>query len=102
MDEEVLVTDVTTEMLGERRDEWRDGFDSGQKSGTQRVLQSDALEQLVLELVMQRATVGVAIQRERLLEHWKAEARWWHEEHDRLSAEHTAFVSEMVRRFAKP
>ena len=102
MDDEILVTDVTTELIGERRQEWRDGYDSGMRSGTQRVLQSSALEQLMLELTLQRAMTDVAMQRERLLQHWKSEAQWWREEHDRVHAEYCAFVKEMARRLAKP
>lgn len=102
---EVLVTDVTVELIGERREEWRDGFDSGLREGGRRVMYSDTLQQLALELkvtrVMNEAMCEVAHQRERLLAHWKAEAQWWREEHDKVSAEYSAFVKEMARRFAK-
>lgn len=101
MDDEILVTDVTTELLGERRQEWRDGFDSGIRAGTSRTLQSNALTQLALELTLYKSALAVAEQRERLLAHWKSEAQWWREEHDRVSAEYTSFVKEMARRFAK-
>jgi hypothetical protein len=101
MDEEILVVDVTSELIGERREEWRAGFDSGMKQGTSRVLQSGALEQIVLELSLQRATTDVAVQRETLLAHWKTEAQWWREEHDKVHAEYCAFVKEIGRSFCK-
>lgn len=99
--DEIEVVDVTTELIGERRQEWRDGFEIGMRSGTQRVLQSNAVEQIALELTLLRAATDVSAQREKLLEHWKAEARWWREEHDRINSEYTAFVKEMARRLAK-
>lgn len=99
--DEIEVVDVTTELIGERRQEWRDGFEIGMRSGTQRVLQSNAVEQIALELTLLRAATDVSAQREKLLEHWKAEARWWREEHDRVHAEYCEFVKEMARRLAK-
>lgn len=101
---EPLVVDVTTEMIGERREEYHAGFDSGLRQGATRVLQSDALGQLALSLrvhkALNEAMCDVAHQRETLLAHWKAEAQWWREEHDRVSAEYSAFVKEMARRLA--
>lgn len=57
MDEldEIAVVDVTAEMLGERREEYRAGVDAGIRVGTQRVLQSDALAQITFELKILRA-----------------------------------------------
>lgn len=103
--DEPSVRDVTLEILGERRQEWRDGFESGVKQGTTRVLQSDALAQIALELKVTRtfndAMAEVAHQRERLLAHWKSEAQWWREEHDRVHAEYCAFVKDCARRFLR-
>lgn len=52
--EAILATDVTDELLGERRAEWRDGYESGLKAGTQRTLQSHALEDIAMELRLLR------------------------------------------------
>lgn len=99
------IVDVTAEIIGERREDYRAGFDSGLRQGAIRVMQSDAMAQLAFDLKVLRicsdAMADVAVQRERLLAHWKSEARWWREEHDRVSAEYSAFVKEMARRFAK-
>ena len=99
------VIDITAEIVGERRQEWRDGFDVGVKQGTARVLNSDALCQLALGLkvhkALNEAMAEAAEQREKLLAHWKAEAQWWREEHDRVSADYTAFVKAMARRLGK-
>lgn len=100
-DLDVAIVDVTTELIGERREEWRDGFDSGMKQGTSRVLQSSAVEQLALELTLYRAALDVSAQREKLLAHWKAEAQWWREEHASVSAEYAAFVKEIARRLQR-
>jgi len=68
-------------------------------------INSPLMEQLSLELTVTRAAIeamsGVAAQREVLILHWKAEASWWREESQRISAEYTAFVAEMARRFAR-
>jgi hypothetical protein len=52
---EILVTDITAELVGERREEWRDGVDYGLKQGTNRVLQSPAMQEIALELELLRA-----------------------------------------------
>lgn len=54
MSDEVLVTDVTTQILGEQREEWRAGYDAGLRAGARRVIESQALEQIVIELVLLR------------------------------------------------
>ena len=103
--EPARVCDVTAEILGERREEWRAGFDSGLRDGARRVLQSDALSQMSLSLQGRRAVAEAAmdagVQQERLAQLWKAEAKWWREEHDRVHAEYYAFVAEAARRFCK-
>lgn len=100
MADENLVVDVTAEIVGERRQEWHDGFDAGLKQGTSRVLQSNPLAQMALELTLYRAALDVSAQRERLLQHWKSEAQMWQAECERVSADFSAFV-EMAKRFAK-
>lgn len=52
--DEPLVKDVTAEILGERREEWRDGYDAGLRAGARRVLESQCMEQIVTELVLLR------------------------------------------------
>jgi hypothetical protein len=68
-------------------------------------LNSPLMTQLSLELTLTRVTITAmsqaAEQRERVVSHWKAEARWWREEHDRVSSEYTTFVREMARRVRK-
>lgn len=51
---ETLIKDVTLELLGEQRQEWRDGFDAGVKSGVLRIMQSETLIQLASELALLR------------------------------------------------
>jgi hypothetical protein len=51
---EPLVLDVTAELLGERREEWRDGYDAGLRSGAKRVLESEMIAQIVSELILLR------------------------------------------------
>jgi hypothetical protein len=51
---EPLVLDVTMELLGERREEWRDGYDAGLRNGAKRVLESEMLAQIVTELLLLR------------------------------------------------
>lgn len=80
--EQAPVIDITAELIGERRQEWRDGFDAGMKQGTSRVLQSDALGQIVAELKMLRTFVEcmteVAHQREGLIAELAHQAEYWH------------------------
>lgn len=57
--DDVAVIDVTAEMVGERRAEWRDGYEAGIKVGTQRVLQSDALAQIAAEIKLLRSAVAI-------------------------------------------
>lgn len=103
--DEPSVKDVTLEILGEQRQEWREGFDSGIRAGVQRVLQSDAMEQIAFELKVQRVVndgmIQVAEQRERLLAHWKAEAQWWREEHDKVHAQFCEYAKAIERKFCK-
>ena len=102
---EILVTDVTAELMGERREEYRAGVDAGTRQGSQRVLQGPVLEQIALELTVQRAVntamAGAAHQRETLLAHWQSEAAWWREECTRIDTEFAAFVKKMARQFPK-
>jgi hypothetical protein len=103
--DDIAVVDVTAEILGERREEWRDGFDAGIKQGTTRVLQSDAMEQIAFDLTIHRVVVNgmiqVAEERERLLAHWKAEAQWWQEEHARVFEEFREFAKAVERKFCR-
>lgn len=52
--DEPSVRDVTLEILGERRAEWREGYDAGLREGARRLLDSEALGQVASELVMMR------------------------------------------------
>lgn len=101
----VAVVDVTMEIIGERREDYRAGFDSGLRQGAIRVMQSDAMAQLAFDLKVLRicsdAMADHAAQRERLLAHWKAEAQWWREEHDRVHREFCEFTSYVANRFCK-
>ena len=54
LEPEVLIRDVTPELLGEIRQEWRDGFDAGIKTGALRIMDSAALQQIASELVLLR------------------------------------------------
>jgi hypothetical protein len=105
MDEEVLVTDVTAQVIGERRAEWRDGFDQGTREGARRVANSECMQQIAFDLTVHRVVVNgmmqVAEQRERLLAHWKAEAQWWREEHNRVHAEFCEYAKAVERKFCR-
>ena len=83
----------------------RQSYNAGMRRGLAGYINSPLMEQLSLELTVTRAAIeamsGVAAQREVLILHWKAEASWWREESQRISAEYTAFVAEMARRFAR-
>lgn len=82
MDDEPLIVDVTTELIGERRQEWRDGFNAGMRAGTRQVLESDTLEGIALELtVLRAACVRLAAD----VDYWRGradenelEAERWH------------------------
>ncbi len=52
--EEPSVRDVTVEILGERRQEWREGYDAGLLEGARRTLDSYALAEIASELVLMR------------------------------------------------
>jgi hypothetical protein len=75
---EPLVIDVTIEILGGRREDWRDGYEAGIRSGTQRVLQSEAVLSMAFELTLLRAVTkglqGLVAELEHQAEywHWKA------------------------------
>ena len=60
MDDEPRVTDVTEEVIGARRADWRDGFDSGLRTGARRVIESQTLEQVVIELKLLRVLYAAA------------------------------------------
>lgn len=96
------VIDVTADILGERRQDWREGFDQGLREGGRRVIHSDVMAQISLELTVNRAVTNgllrAAEHQEKLLAHWKAEARWWREEYTRLQEEFTLFTRELLRR----
>lgn len=110
----VAVIDVTDELIGERREEWRAGFDFGRTMGVRGVLRAKdggspdgltCIEQMALDLKVHRlmndVLVDVGVQRERLLAHWKAEAQWWQEEHDRVHREFCEFTTYVANRFCK-
>lgn len=100
---EPRVQDVTfaEQLVGKkaRSAHWKEGLDTGLEFGGKRVAQ------LSLDLSLARAKLAKALsdaaERERLLQHWRAEAQWWREEHDRVHAEYCDFVKEMARRFAQ-
>lgn len=99
---EPAVVDVTfaEQLVGEQQPEnWKEGLDLGLDFAGKRNAQ------LTLDLALARTKLAEARNgaedRERLLQHWKAEAQFWREEHDRVHAEFCAFVKEMARRFAK-
>lgn len=80
--DEPLVKDVTAEILGEIRAEWREGFDSGLRVGGRRVLESQCVEQIVTELVLLRQ---VAAKLGEKADYWmqrsdqfELEATYWH------------------------
>ena len=77
-------------------------FEAGRKLGATTYFQSPVMEQLAMELKLLRTLhdshCTAAEQRETLLAHWKAEARWWREEHDRVSNEFSGFVKEIARK----
>jgi hypothetical protein len=101
----VAIVDVTAELIGERRADYHAGRDDGLLEGTRRVLNSDALVQIAFELTVQRVVndgmIQVAEQREKLLAHWKAEAQWWREEHDKVHAEYCEFAKAIERKFCR-
>ena len=105
MDEEILIQDVTAELVGERQQEYYDGFDYGIRKGVSRVLESRPLGQLALELKVTRvvldAVSAAAEQRERELAMWKGEASLYRGEYERVSAEFTAFVKAIAARCTK-
>ena len=72
----VAVVDVTAEMLGERREEYRAGVDAGLRQGTQRVLQSEAIEAIASEVQTLRALVDamteVAHEREKVIDWYRS------------------------------
>jgi hypothetical protein len=100
---EPAVVDVTfaERLLGkeERSAHWKEGLDLGLDFSGKRIAQ------LTLDLSLTRTKLAEARngneERERLLQHWKSEAQWWHEEHDKIRDEYHAFVKEMARRFAR-
>lgn len=97
------VVDVTfAERLVGKKDQpesWKEGLDVGLEFGGKRIAQ------LTLDLSLCRTKLAQSLsgnqERERLMQHWKSEAQWWREEHDRVHAEYCAFVDEMAKRFAK-
>ena len=81
------------------------GYDAGLKRGAVSYFASPMMEQLSLEITVNRIAIEAmsqaAEQMERLLSHWKAEAAWWKEEHDRVHDEYCATVADLARRFGK-
>lgn len=100
---EPAVIDVTfaERLVGkaERSEDWQEGLDLGLDFSAKRSAQ------LTLDLSACRTKLAKALTnsevRERETQHWKAEAQMWQAECERISAEYSAFVKEMVRRFAK-
>lgn len=100
---EPAVVDVTfaEQLVGkeERSAHWKEGLDLGLDFSGKRNAQ------LTLDLSLCRTKLVKALsgneERERLLQHWKSEAAYWLEEHNRVRDEYHAFAKEMVRRFVK-
>src|SRR5687768_14442782 len=100
---EAMAIDVTLveQIVGDRRPaDWKEGLDLGLDVSSKRVAQL-SLDLSLCRTKLAEARSG-AEERERLLQHWKAEAQWWREEHDKVHAEYCAFVKEVARRVAKP
>jgi hypothetical protein len=80
---EILIKDVTMEILGESRAEWRRGFDAGLRSGAQRVLESQCMGQIVTELILLREVAAKLGEKcdywTRRAEEMELEATHWHE-----------------------
>lgn len=98
---EALAVDVTLaeQIVGDRHPaNWKEGLDLGLDVSGRRVAQ------LALDLSLCRAKLAKALtgaeERERLMQHWRAEAQWWREQHDEVHAEYCAFVKEVARRCA--
>lgn len=94
------VIDVTfVEQLAGQGESWHEGLELGLEFSGKRVAQ------LTLDLAQCRTKIveaeGAAEQRERLLAHWKAEAQWWREEHDKVHAEFCEFAKAVERKFCR-
>jgi hypothetical protein len=89
----------------DQREARRWAYEAGVKRGAASFFQSPVMEQLSLEIALTKATLravsDAAIQRERLLLHWKNEAQWWRAEHDKVSAEYSNFVKQAARLLGK-
>jgi hypothetical protein len=78
-----VIADITADLVGERREDFRRGFDAGVREGSRRVLYSNALEEMALELTLLRqAAADLA----RKADYWmmhaqRAElsAEYWHQ-----------------------
>lgn len=79
---EPLVVDVTADIIGERREEWRDGYDAGMKAGARRVIESSCLESITVELVLLREAAKKLGEKAdfwmRRAEDMELEATHWH------------------------
>lgn len=80
--DEPLVKDVTTEILGASRVEWREGFDMGVRTGTRRVLESQPLGEIAVELLILRAAAANLSEKAdywmRKADEFETEATYWH------------------------
>lgn len=100
---EPAVVDVTFAAqlaeVGEQPAPFHEGLDMGLEFSAKRNAQ------LTLDLSEARTKLAKALsaseQRERLAQHWKAEAEMWKGEAQRIGDEYSAFVREMARRFRK-
>lgn len=100
---EPAVVDVTfAEQLSgiaEQPAPFHEGLDMGLEFSGKRVAQ------LTLDLSETRTKLAKALtaseQRERLAQHWRAEAEMWRGEAERIGDEFSAFVREMARRLRK-
>lgn len=101
MAETVIDVTFAERLVGkkEQPESWKEGLDVGLEFGGKRIAQL-TLDLSLCRTKLVQATSG-AQERERLMQHWRAEAQWWKEEFERVHAEYCAFVAEMAKRFAR-
>ena len=103
--ETALLSGLENTEPGWKQDDRKAAYEAGMKRGAVSYFSSKAMEQLSMELTVLRVTVGAmtgaAEQTERLLSHWKAEARFWKEQHDKVHDEYCATISELARKYVK-
>lgn len=112
--DEIPIVDVTDELIGERREEWRAGCDAGRTMGVRSVLRAKdggypdgmtCVEQMAFDLKIHRVVVNglldAAEQRELLIQHLKNELQWWREEHTALQLEFVEYAKAVERKFCR-